>query len=144
MTITTAPRTAPPTAARTFLDALAAQDFTALAGALDDDVHLSALVPSGLVERDGPDQVGAAFARWFGGTDAFALVDADTAAVGTRTRLRWRLHVRAERLGEGWFVVEQQAYADTSAAGRISRIALVCSGFRPEAGTHDTLTGGRS
>jgi hypothetical protein len=89
MTISTAPRTVPPTAA------------------LDDDAHLSALVPSGLVERDGPDQVGGASTRWLGGTDGFALVD-----------------------------------ADTSAAGRITRLALVCSGLGPEAGA--VLAGARS
>ena len=44
--------------------------------------------------------------------------------------LRWRVRLRAERLGPGWFVVEQQAYAD--ADDRITSLSLLCSGYRPE------------
>jgi hypothetical protein len=53
-------------------------------------------------------------------------------AVGDRLHLRWRLRLRAERLGTGWFIVEQQAYADTGDDGRISRLDLLCTGYRPE------------
>ncbi len=38
---------------------------------------------------------------------------------------------RAERLGTGWFTVEQQAYADTADGGRIARLDLLCTGYRP-------------
>ena len=48
----------------------------------------------------------------------------------------WRLRLRAERLGTGWFTVEQQAYADTDDSGRIAGLDLLCTGFRPE-GDHD-------
>jgi hypothetical protein len=46
--------------------------------------------------------------------------------------LSWRLRLRAERLGTGWFTVEQQAYADTGDDGRISQLDLLCTGYRPE------------
>ena len=40
--------------------------------------------------------------------------------------------LRAERLGAGWFTVEQQAYADTDEGGRIAQLDLLCTGYRPE------------
>ena len=43
---------------------------------------------------------------------------------------------RAERLGPGWFTVEQQAYADAGDGGRIARLDLLCTGYRAE-GDHD-------
>ena len=52
--------------------------------------------------------------------------------IGTRLSLRWRLRLQAERLGPGWFVVEQQAYADIGDDGRIERLSLLCSGYLAE------------
>jgi hypothetical protein len=125
--------------AGTFLEALAAQDFSRLAATLTDTAHLSALVPSGLKEWDGPTQIGATFHRWFGEVDRFELVDAVMGEVGPRLHLRWRVRVQAGRLGAGWFVVEQQVYADTGPEGRIARLCLLCSGFCPEPGVAASL-----
>ncbi|HEY3464301.1 MAG TPA: hypothetical protein VGL47_04165 [Amycolatopsis sp.] len=115
-----------------FLDGLAGQDFARLADALADDVQLSALVPRGLREARGADEVRATFTRWFGDTDAFELAEADVDEIGARLHLRWRARLRAARLGDGWFVVEQQAFADTAPDGRLARISLVCSGYCPD------------
>jgi SnoaL-like protein len=115
-----------------FLEGLAAQDFDRLASALSADVHLRALVPPGLKEWDGAERVKATFTSWFGDVEDFELVDATVGEVGRRLALRWRLRMRAERLGAGWFVVEQQAYADTDDDSRIQHISLVCSGYCPE------------
>lgn len=115
-----------------FLDGLADQDFARLADALADDVQLSALVPRGLREARGADEVRATFTRWFGDTDAFELAEADVDEIGARLHLRWRARLRAARLGDGWFVVEQQAFADTAPDGRLARISLVCSGYCPD------------
>ena len=115
--------------AGTFLEALAAQDFTGLGATLAEDAELHALVPRGLREWHGPDEICAAFATWFGATADFELVEAVVGDVGSRLYLRWRMRVRAQRLGDGWFVVEQQVYADTNADGLISRLRLLCSGF---------------
>jgi hypothetical protein len=143
MTVTTAPLPAPTcsdaalfTVAGAFLDGLAAQDFSRIAATLDDAAHLSALLPRGVVERDGPDQIGAAFGHWFGEVDRFELVDAVIGEVGPRLHLRWRVRVQAEARGEGWLVIEQQVYADAGPDGRLARLSLLCSGFHREASPH--------
>jgi len=120
--------------AGTFLEALAAQNFTDLAGTLAEGAQLQALVPRGLRESDGPDEIGALFEMWFGATQDFELLEAVVGDVGSLLYLRWRLRLRAERLGEGWFVVEQQVYANTDEDGRISRLRLLCSGYCPDQG----------
>lgn len=52
--------------------------------------------------------------------------------VGGRLHMRWRLRLRAARLGSGWFTVEQQVYADADGSGRIARLDLLCTGYRAE------------
>ncbi len=122
-------------AAGTFLEGLAAQDFDRLATTLAPDVHLRALVPPGLREWTGAADVAGQFGHWFGDTEQFDLVDGSIGEVADRLHLRWRLRLRAERLGDGWFAVEQQAYIDTDPEGHIARIDLLCTGYRP-AGAH--------
>jgi ketosteroid isomerase-like protein len=112
-----------------FLEALAAQDFDRLGAALSDDVHMRALLPPGYMEWDGASDVQATFTRWFGETERWELVDAVVGEVGSRVHLRWRVRLQAERLGEGWFTVEQQAYADAADDGRIARLSLLCTGY---------------
>jgi len=118
-----------------FLECLATQDFTRLGGALTAGVQLRDLLPPGPREWTGAEVIAGQFARWFGDTADFELVEATAGEIGGRLHLRWRLRLRAERLGAGWFVVEQQAYADTDEAGRIDRLDLLCTGYRPEGGT---------
>src|SRR5829696_3714076 len=115
-----------------FLDGLAVQDFSRLAATLDDDAHLSALLPRGLAEWDGADQISAAFRQWFGEVDRFELVDAVIGEVGPRLHLRWRVRVQAQARGEGWLVIEQQVYAAAGPDGRLTRLSLLCSGFHRE------------
>ena len=122
-----------PGRAGTFLDSLAAQDFAQLRDVLATEVRLRALLPSGPREWTGAEVIADRFARWFGETDEFQVVDAAVGEVGGRLHLHWRLRLRAERLGGGWFTVEQQAYADTGEDGRIARLDLLCTGYRPEA-----------
>jgi hypothetical protein len=119
-----------------FVGGLAAQDFGALGGALADGACLRALLPSGLRQWAGAKALADRFARWFGDTKDFELIEAAVGEVGGRLHLHWRLRLRAERLGSGWFTVEQQAYADTDENGRIARLDLLCTGYRPE-GDHD-------
>ena len=119
-----------------FLESLAVQDFAQLRGALAADARLRALLPSGLREWAGAGVIAGQFARWFGDTEEFELVEATVGEVGGRLHLHWRLQLRAERLGTGWFTVEQQVYADTADCGRIARLDLLCTGYRPE-DSHD-------
>ena len=134
--MTTAPTDHAAATAAAFLQGLADQDFAQLGGALAVDARLRALLPKGLREWTGAEAIAGQFARWFGDTEDFELVEATLGDVGGRLQLRWRLRLRAERLGAGWFTVEQQAYADTDESGRIARIDLLCTGYRPEGG-HD-------
>ena len=120
--------------AGSFLESLAAQDFARLADTLSPDARLRALLPAAVKEWTGAAQIAAAFARWFGETDDFELVAADVGEVGGRLHLLWRLRLRAQRLGTGWFTVEQTAYADSRSDGRIARLDLLCSGYVPEGG----------
>ena len=122
--------------AGSFVEGLAAQDFAVLGGALAAGACLRALLPSGLREWVGADAIADRFAYWFGDTEDFELVEAAVGEVGGRLHLQWRLRLRAERLGRGWFTVEQQAYADTDESGRIAQLDLLCTGYRPE-GDHD-------
>ena len=94
------------------------------------------MLPSGLREWAGADAIADRFARWFGDTQDFDLVEATVGEVGGRLHLHWRVRLQAERLGAGWFIVEQQVYADTDGGGRIARLDLLCTGYRPEGG-HD-------
>jgi hypothetical protein len=123
-------------AAGSFIQGLAAQDFAELGGTLAGGACLRALLPSGLREWTGAEAIAHRFARWFGDTEAFELVEAAVGEVGDRLHLHWRFRLRAERLGPGWFTIEQQAYADTDESGRIAGLDLLCTGYRPE-GDHD-------
>jgi len=116
------------------LDSLAAQDFAQLGDALAADARLRALLPSGPMEWTGAEVIAHRFARWFGETEEFQLIEAAAGEVGGRLHLHWRLRLQAERLGPGWFTVEQQCYADTGKDGRIAQLDLLCTGYRPERG----------
>jgi hypothetical protein len=119
--------------AGSFLDGLAAQDFARIGNVLTADVRLRALLPGGLRERTGAESIADVFATWFGDTEDFELLEATVGEVGGRLHLHWRLRLQAGRLGTGWFTVEQQAYADAADGGRIARLDLLCTGYRPEA-----------
>lgn len=117
-----------------FLEALASRDYEQMAGALSGDVRFRAMLPRGPIDRLGAEQVTELFTSWFGGAEDFELVDAIVGDVGGRLHLSWRLRVRPAPfgIGEGWHLIEQQAYAD--AVDTISALDLLCSGFRPERG----------
>jgi hypothetical protein len=118
--------------AGSFLDALAAGDYPRMASALAPAARLQALVPRGVREWSGADEVCAAFASWFGDADELQMLDIDAGAVGARLHMHWRIRMSAARLGPGWFVVEQHAYAETDSSRAISELRLLCSGYCPE------------
>jgi len=119
-------------AAGSFLDGLAAQDFGQLADALAAYVRFRALLPGGLREWTGAEIAAGRFAGWFGDTEAYEPVDGGVEELGGLLYLHWRLRLKAARLGDGWFMVEQQAYAETGDDGSITRLDLLCTGYRPE------------
>lgn len=122
------------TAAHTFLDGLGRQDYALVGEALSPEVRLRALLPGGPREWTGAAVIANRFARWFGDTEQHELRGGAIDEVGGRIHLRWQLRLQAERLGAGWFVVEQHAYADTDEHGRIAGLDLLCTGFMPERG----------
>jgi hypothetical protein len=120
------------TVAGPFLDGLATQDFARVGEALAPEVDLRALLPGGLREWTGAEAVAHRFATWFGDTVQFELVESTVGKVANRAHLAWRCRLQAHRLGPGWFVVEQLAYADADERGRIARLDLLCTGYLPE------------
>ena len=113
-----------------FIDGLAAHDFTAVVDTLTDDVVFRALLPSRVLDLDGRDAVRATFEQWFGGADRWDLVEAVVGEVAGRIHLRWRVRLTNPDRGPGVFLVEQQAYADAAADGRLRDVALLCTGYR--------------
>jgi len=116
----------------TFLEGLGARDFARLAASLSPQVRLRALLPPGPMDWTGNDEVVETFRSWFGDATDFELVDATVGEVGGRLHLSWRLRVRPAPfgIGDGWHVIEQQAYADAGSA--IESLDLLCSGFHAQ------------
>lgn len=115
-----------------FLEALATRDFDKLAQTLASDIRFRAMLPAGPMNWEGADTVSSVFGSWFGDAEDFELVDAAVGEVGGRLHLSWRLRVRPAPfdIGDGWHVIEQQAYAD--AGDTIAALDLLCSGFHAE------------
>ena len=115
-----------------FLETLTTRDFQQMAATLSSDVRFRAMLPPGPMDWTGADEVAGVFTSWFGEAEDFELLDATVGEVGGRLHLSWRLRVRPAPfgIGDGWHVIEQQAYAD--AADTIDALDLLCSGFRPD------------
>jgi ketosteroid isomerase-like protein len=115
-----------------FIDGLVARDFDAVAGTVTDDVVFRALLPRRVLDLEGPDATRDAFVGWFGTAERWEIVEAVVGEVGDLLHLRWRIRLTKPELGDGTFVVEQQMYAESAAEGRLSRVSLLCSGFKAE------------
>ena len=112
-----------------FVTALVDGDAPRLAGTLDPDVHMRALLPPGPIEVLGADEVAGTFAAWFGSAERLELLQSASEPVADRLHVSYRLRVR--RSDDPWNLVEQHllcAHDD----GRITALDLVCTGFRPE------------
>lgn len=93
---------------------------------LTDDVRLRALLPGGLVEEHGREDVLARFDHWFGDRDTVVLVDAGGDVAGDRLLVRYTLAVDPD--GDRHAV--HQSLVCTLWDGLVGRVDLVCSGFR--------------
>lgn len=115
-----------------FLESLASRDYAQMAATLSGDVRFRAMLPPGPMDLHGADEVAGVFGSWFGEAEDFEVVDAEVGEVGGRLHLSWRLRVRPAPfgIGDGWHLIEQQAYAD--AGDTIDALDLLCSGFRPD------------
>jgi hypothetical protein len=112
-----------------FVTALVDGDTPRLAGTLDPDVQMRALLPPGPIEVLGAEAVAGKFATWFGNAEQLELMRSISEPVADRLHVSYRLRVR--RAGDPWNVVEQHLLC-AHAGGRITALDLVCSGFRPE------------
>ena len=112
-----------------FVTALVDGDAPRLAGTLDPDVQMRALLPPGPIEVLGAEAVAGKFAAWFGSAEEVQLMRSGSDAVADRLHVSYRLRVR--RSGDLWNVVEQHLLCAHD-GGRITALDLVCSGFRPE------------
>lgn len=114
---------------REIVTAVEGRDWPRLAACLSEDVTFRAVIDNEtrpFREHSGPDATSAQIARWFDDGDIHELVGSDVDVMADRLHVRYR--VRNRESGQ-WFLVEQHLFA-TLSADRISRIELLCSGFR--------------
>jgi hypothetical protein len=114
-----------------FVEALAAKDHAQLASLLHPEVDFRAMTPGRFWEASTATQVVDEVLRcWFEDSDQIdEVLEVDTTRVADRERLGYRLVVSNP---DGRFIVEQQAYYETS-DGLISWMRTMCSGLRPMA-----------
>lgn len=126
-----APPTGWPVAGR-LIDALSRRHFADLAACLDDDVRLRAVLPAAMLDLASAQAVVARFEQWFGGADAFEVLDASAGVIGTRQYARWRVRMWPPERPVDARVVEQHVF--TRGVARIEALDLLCSGFHAEDG----------
>ena len=111
-----------------FFRAIGQRDFDAIAGCFAEDAVLRAVVPSGVREDVGGDEIAARYKRWLGEEGEFAVVATDARTFGGLTRLGYTVeHVDPE---DGPMTFEQTAYVEID-ADRFAAVRLACSGDRP-------------
>jgi hypothetical protein len=117
---------------RQFAAAFAARDAVGLRVLFSDEVSFRGLTPGRVWQADTAAELvdGVLLGCWLEPSDTIDRVEAvETAMVGTRCRLGYRLHGVNP---DGRFVVEQQAFFDVD-DGAITWLRVLCSGFRPDA-----------
>lgn len=112
-----------------FVAALSERDFEKLSETLAPNARMRALLPSGLTELSGAEDVGARFASWFGNAVEFELTRSGTEQFADRLHVFYRLRIR--RHGEFPKLVEQHLLCSLN-DGRLGSFDLVCTGLRPE------------
>jgi hypothetical protein len=116
------------TLATAFGQAVAAKDQAAVLELLHPEVDFHAMTPRRFWDADGPGDVVAAIAHWFGDGDVIEDVEmVETTAFADRERVGYRFRIRNE---DGLHLVEQQAYL-SERDGRIGWLRVMCSGYRP-------------
>ena len=114
---------------RRFIAAIVAHDWDGLAACFAPDARLVAVVPKArpFREKAGREEAAGLIRAWFGDADVTELVSGEVEPLADRIRIAYRVH---EHEPEGWYIVEQVAYA-TLGDGGIVDMNLTCSGFRP-------------
>lgn len=112
------------------IDALSRRDFGDLAGCLDADVRMRAVLPRAVLDLRSAEAVVAKFTDWFGGDDGFEVVDASAGVIGARQYVRWRVRMWPPDDPHAARVVEQHAF--TRGTESLQCLDLLCSGFQAE------------
>ncbi|MGA9160277.1 MAG: hypothetical protein WB297_05360 [Actinomycetota bacterium] len=118
----------PPELARMFVNAIAAKDRTTLTSVLDPQIDFRGLTPSYEWRATTPEEVAeVVLGNWFEPTDHVReVLEVRVEPFADRHHLWYRFKVEND---DGMHVVEQQSFLD-AADGRITRMSVVCSGFR--------------
>jgi hypothetical protein len=114
------------------IEALARRDYEALSMLFAADVRFRALVPSGLREFDTAEDAMEWIRGWSESAAWFDLTDSGVREFAGRQRFWYRFAFDDD--GEP-VAVSQEGYAEV-ASGKVSDLALVCSGVVPTGETH--------
>lgn len=117
-------------AGHAFARALEHKDWSALTALFADEINVKAITPGRHWDATTPQAfVDDLLTSWFEDTDHIDHIDGvHTRPHSGRFHLVYRAHVTND---DGAFLVEQQAYYDVDDAGRITRMSLMCGGYRP-------------
>jgi hypothetical protein len=120
-----------PVPADALVAAVCEREFDTIGRLLTPNARMRAVLPSRYLEAVG-DEIVEWFTRWFGTAQRFEEIDARSDNIAGKARVQWRFHAAPHPVtgAPGWHEIEQVAFCETS-AGSISRIDLVCSGYRP-------------
>ena len=113
---------------RRYIEAIVAHDWAGVAGCFAPDARFVAVVPKErpFREKAGRDDAAGLIRAWFGDADVTELVSSEVEPLADRIRIAYRIH---EHEPDGWYLVEQVAYATVSEDG-FADMNLACSGFR--------------
>jgi TusA-related sulfurtransferase len=115
------------TAVATLITALAARDRGALESRFAEQATMRALLPRRVVDAAGPVAIAAEILSWFEDAPQIEPVHTEVGAVGDVWHAAFRFDLGGMDVPR---VVEQHAYC-TVTDGRIDRLRIICSGFRP-------------
>jgi hypothetical protein len=109
-----------------FAQAVAAKDWPAVRGLLDERVEIRGMTPRRFWEADSAQGAVGVIATWFGPDEVIGeVLGIDTGAFADRQRAGYLLRVRRPT---GSFLIEQQA-CSAVAEGGICWLRIMCSGF---------------
>ncbi len=106
------------------VEALAAQDFEALAGCVSRECRVRAYTPNHVFGGVGPDIVAETFRTWVGQASDLVVVESGIEPVLERVRLRYLIELTEDGQRKRF---EQTGYVQV-ANGEITDLAMVCSG----------------
>ncbi len=106
------------------VEALAAQDFEAVAGCVSRECRVRAYTPNHVFGGFGPEIVAETFRNWVGSATDLAVVDSAIEPVLERVRLRYCIEVSEDGQRKRF---EQMGYVQVE-NGEITDLAMVCSG----------------